>query len=290
MGNFSDLPNNIPLSREGNFSMLSSHELVYSTRSLRSVSFTLTILLLLMIAVALFSTIIIIRNGELTGSDRSQSLVQITCLWLFPIVIFCYFRWLYHVRSTYKVTITEMGIIYQKTSRSTFYSHSEIISALETKAVLRDRIGVWLPASGRTRILLSESDTLPGRPFIEELMAFYGVQMPRDPYGTDRNTFSVLGLTFMFLVGPFFFWMGVVNENPNALTYSLYMVGFVFILGILCMFLSAHTTKSYKNQPKIYDFDEDIFIVDEDFPEDQEIAGPNSSKNTSFQEDPRHIK
>ncbi len=285
MGNFSNLPNNVPLTRRGNFSLLTSHELLYSTKSLRSISFTLTVLLLMMILVALFSTIFIIQNGNLLGSDQVQSQIQIICLWLFPIVIYCYFKWLYYVRSSYKITITELGIIYQTFSKTTFYPHSEIQLALESKPVLRDRIGVWLPASGKQKILLSEIDTLPGKPFIEELMFYYGARMPRDPYGADRNTFSSLGLTIMFLVCPFFIWRGVINYNPNALTYSLYIAGALFILGLFCIFLSAHTTKSYKNQPESYELDDDIFIVDEDFPEDQEIAGPNSNKNSPFLND-----
>ena len=255
MGNFSNLPPKIPLTRKGDFSLLKNLELTYSTRALRSIRFTLIVLVALMILVAAISTAFMAANNEL-NMKNPQGITQVICLWLFPLIIYAYFSWLYLLRSRYRIVITMDGISYQRGRNRDFITHQEIETALETKPVLRNRIGVWLPTRGKMRILLSEMDTLPGRPFIEDLLAYYNMPMPRDPYGTDRMTFSSMGLAMLFIVCPFFIWSGYINTNPNALRYSLYIAAGVAVVGIVLLLMSNHTTSAYKNDPE-YNEDDD---------------------------------
>ncbi len=279
--NFFKLPSQIPLTRSGDFSLLKNLELTYSTRSLHTVRFTLIILVGLMIIVALISTIFMVISKEL-NFDNSQVITQVICLWGFPLVIYAYFSWLYMIRSKYKIILTQDGLTYQRLSGTEFFSHSEILTALETKPILRNRIGVWLPTKGKMRILLSEVDTLPGRPFVEELLAFYNCPMPRDPYGTDRNTYSALGFSLLFLVCPFFIWSGYINDNINALHYSYYIVGVVFFIGIVLLFISNHTTRAYKNDPEFNeDETEDMWYIEneEDENEVDDETGNNNREN-----------
>ena len=270
MNSFFNLPSKIPLTRKGDFSLLKNLELTYSARSLISVRFTLVILVVLMIAVAAFSTVFLTSSNDLK-IDNAQTIAQLICLWTFPLVIYAYFSWLYLLRSKYKITITPDGLIYQRMGSSDFIPHQEIITALESKPILRNRMGVWLPTKGKMRVLLSENDTLPGRPFIEDLLAYYSVPMPRDPYGTDRNTFLALGLALLFMVCPFFIWSGYINENSRAMIYSSYIVAFVATAGVILILMSAHTTRAYKDAPEYSEDsenDEDNY-EDEDY-EDEE--------------------
>jgi hypothetical protein len=285
---FFNLPPKIPLTRKGNFSLLKNHELTYSTRSLVSVRFTLVVLVVLMISIAAASTVFLTSTKGLKIDD-AQTVAQLICLWTFPLVIYAYFSWLYLLRSKYKITITEEGIIYERMTSSDYIPHEEIFTALESKPVLRNRVGVWLPTKGKMRILLSELDTLPGRPFIEELLAFYNMPMPRDPYGTDRNTFSALGLALLFIVCPFFIWSGYINENTRAMIYSTYIVIAIAIIGIILLLMSTHTTRSYRDDPEYDEEDDDNYDEyddEEDERDEAETAGNGTpGKNADINPD-----
>ncbi len=264
---FLNLPPKIPLSRKGDFSLLKNRELTYSSRSLRSVKFTLIILVVLMIVVAAGSTAFMISSGDIRETN-TQAITQMICLWVFPMIIYSYFSWLHLTRSRYRVSVSEEGITYQRIRSTEFIPHSEIMAALGSKPVLRNRVGVWLPTRRKLRILLSEVDTLPGRPFIEDILAFYDVPMPRDPYGTDRNTFSALGMSLLFVVAPMFVWSGYLNANIRALNHSLYIAGFVILAGVILLMMSNHTTRAFRNDPEMEE--DDDFIYEDEFPDPED--------------------
>ncbi|MBQ3678687.1 MAG: hypothetical protein II929_04140, partial [Succinivibrio sp.] len=153
--------------------------------------------------------------------------------------------------------------------------------------VLRNRKGVWLPTLSSRRILLSEDDTLPGKPFIEDVLTFYGVEIPRDPYGTDRNTFTALGLVLIFLVGPVFLYLGFMNANINSFSYSVYIMLSVDLIGLILLILSAKTTKSYKFNKTEFDDSkdlDDLFFDDEDFADPQSDESNTSGEGKHFNE------
>lgn len=270
---------------EGNFQKIKHRELRVSTKSLKVIRLSLVVLVLLMLMVAMFVTVIHISYGEKILNPIS-SYQQIACLWAFPIIIYSYFSWLYHTRSAYCIEITPTELIHHRFSRDDHYTHNEIFAALRVRPILRNRKGVWLPTLSNKRILLSENDTLPGKPFIYDLLNFYGVEMPRDPYGTDRNTFSSLGYTLLFLVGPTFLYLGYMNDNLNALSYSIKIMIIIDLIGIVLLFISAKTTKSYKFNTTEFDDQEDLddYYYDDDLIIEQD---PKNKKEQALDDPPK---
>lgn len=270
---------------EGNFEKIKHHELRVSTKGLKAIRITLFILVALMLTVALTVTIV-----HYTYDQRLTDIAniyQIICLWAFPIIIYSYFTWLYLNRSAYCVEITPNELVYHRFSKIDRYIHSEILAALRARPVLRNRKGVWLPTLSSRRILLSEDDTLPGKPFIEDVLTFYGVEIPRDPYGTDRNTFTALGLVLIFLVGPVFLYLGFMNANINSFSYSVYIMLSVDLIGLILLILSAKTTKSYKFNKTEFDDSkdlDDLFFDDEDFADPQSDESNTSGEGKHFNE------
>ena len=288
----SDLSNNVYSSNkivvnfEGNFDRIKHKELRVSTRSLKAIRITLIILVGLMLTVALLVSVI--HYCYASTIPNIANVTQIVCLWAFPIIIYSYFSFFFLTRSSYCIEITPTELIHHRFSKSDHYAHSEIFAALRVKPILRNRKGVWLPTLSSKRILLSENDTLPGKPFIDDVLTYYGVEMPRDPYGTDRNTFTSLGFVLIFLVGPVFLYLGYMNSNINSLVYSIYIMIFVDIIGVILLIVSAKTNKSYKfNKTEFddsqdlddlyYDFDEFIDVEEEE----QQTESGDQSQNTN---------
>lgn len=235
----------VPITKEGDFNYIQYHELKYSIKSLKVIRTSLAILVFMMIAFAMFVTIWFYNS--LNSFQNISVEIQIVGLWAFPIVIYIYFTWIYMERSKYSVKILPKVLVYTRLSSSITYYHSDIVQALKSKPLIRDRQGVWLPTLTNSSILLAETDTLPGKPFIEDLLRFYGTQVPKDPYGTDRNTFSSIGLVLIFLVSPIFIYMGFINKNANALSYSIYITFFICFIGLIFLVISSHSTKLYKD-------------------------------------------
>lgn len=236
---------NLKLDREGNFDVITDKELYYSVRSQKSVRLTLIVLVTGMFLVAALRICISFIDPRSNLASQGLQFDEISLL-AFPIVIYVYFTWLYLAKKRYRLRVTRTDISCRRIGLTVKARHGEIFTALRTRPVLRDRRGIWLPTLGKHRILVAEEDTIPGQPFIEELLAFYGAKIPRDPYGTRRSTFTSLSLVFIFMAAPFFVYLGMTSSNPNAIYYSFWFSGTIALLGLVLLALGHNTTKAYK--------------------------------------------
>lgn len=142
----------------GPLDLLKHSELRYSTDGLEFIRTIVRILVIAMFICAIAATYVMKRY--VAGNSPAGTFIIVFC-WSMPIIIYCPLSVIFHIRKSYLVRVENGRLIYRRYFIRTEIPLSEIDDALDTKPVIRDRNGVWIPKR-HGRILLSEIDTLPG--------------------------------------------------------------------------------------------------------------------------------
>ena len=230
----------------GSLDLLRHSELRYSTDGLEFIRTIVRILVIAMFICATVATYVMKRY--VSGNSPAGTFIIVFC-WSMPIIIYLPLSVIFHIRKSYLVRLEKDRLIYRRYFIKTEIPLQEIDDALDTKPVIRDRNGVWIPKR-HGRILLSEIDTLPGLPYIEQLCSFLHCRLPEEPAGSEKSTIFSLGLILLLLISNVFVFTGFISPGLSASHLGIRTGLILDAVGILFIWFGSTGMRSRRYEKK----------------------------------------